>query len=100
MGCSAPGSRAKEVEAEPADDAGGCGGAWNKLRVPAAGGFDFDAAWLKQQAGETSGTKIHLVDDAREAFYYARASVVASGTATVQAAVIGNPLSSSIGYLT
>ncbi len=34
---------------------------------------------------------IHLVPDAREALFHARASVVASGTATVQAAVIGNP---------
>jgi lipid-A-disaccharide synthase len=34
---------------------------------------------------------IHLVPDAREALYHSRASVVASGTATVQAAVIGNP---------
>ena len=32
-----------------------------------------------------------LVPDAREALHHARASVVASGTATVQAAVIGNP---------
>jgi lipid-A-disaccharide synthase len=35
--------------------------------------------------------RITLVPDAREALYHARASVVASGTATVQAAVIGNP---------
>ena len=34
---------------------------------------------------------IHLVPDAREALYHARASVVASGTATVQALTIGNP---------
>jgi lipid-A-disaccharide synthase len=34
---------------------------------------------------------IHLVPDARDALYHSRASVVASGTATVQAAVIGNP---------
>jgi lipid-A-disaccharide synthase len=34
---------------------------------------------------------IYLVPDAREALQHARASVVASGTATVQAAVIGNP---------
>jgi lipid-A-disaccharide synthase len=34
---------------------------------------------------------IHLVPDARDALHHARASVVASGTATVQAAVIGNP---------
>jgi lipid-A-disaccharide synthase len=34
---------------------------------------------------------IRLVPDAREALHHARASVVASGTATVQGAVIGNP---------
>jgi lipid-A-disaccharide synthase len=34
---------------------------------------------------------VHLVPDAREALHHARAGVVASGTATVQAAVIGNP---------
>ncbi|HEX3969160.1 MAG TPA: lipid-A-disaccharide synthase [Edaphobacter sp.] len=34
---------------------------------------------------------LHLVPDARDALYHARASVVASGTATVQAAVLGNP---------
>jgi lipid-A-disaccharide synthase len=32
-----------------------------------------------------------LVDDARGALYHARASVVASGTATVEAALLGNP---------
>ena len=36
-------------------------------------------------------TPVYLVDDARQALFHARASVVASGTATVQAAVIGNP---------
>ncbi len=35
--------------------------------------------------------RITLVPDAREALHHARASIVASGTATVQAAVIGNP---------
>jgi lipid-A-disaccharide synthase len=34
---------------------------------------------------------IHLVPDAREALFHARASVVASGTATVQALTIGTP---------
>ncbi|HZY63367.1 MAG TPA: lipid-A-disaccharide synthase [Edaphobacter sp.] len=38
-----------------------------------------------------TSTKVRLVDDAREALYHARASIVASGTATVQAAIIGNP---------
>jgi len=38
-----------------------------------------------------TGLPIHLVDDARAALFHARASVVASGTATVEAALIGNP---------
>ena len=37
------------------------------------------------------GLAIRLVDDARAALLHARASVVASGTATVEAALIGNP---------
>ena len=34
---------------------------------------------------------LRMVDDARAALFHARASVVASGTATVEAALIGNP---------
>jgi lipid-A-disaccharide synthase len=34
---------------------------------------------------------IRLIDDARAALFHARASIVASGTATVEAALIGNP---------
>src|SRR5208283_5962375 len=37
------------------------------------------------------GLDIRLVEDARAALFHARASVVASGTATVEAALIGNP---------
>ncbi|MGA2250018.1 lipid-A-disaccharide synthase [Terracidiphilus sp.] len=37
------------------------------------------------------GLPIHLVHDARDALHHARASIVASGTATVEAALIGNP---------
>ena len=37
------------------------------------------------------GLAFALVDDARAALFHARASVVASGTATVEAALIGNP---------
>jgi lipid-A-disaccharide synthase len=36
-------------------------------------------------------TTVHLVPDAREALHHARAAIVASGTATVQALTIGNP---------
>ena len=37
------------------------------------------------------GLLVRMVDDARAALFHARASVVASGTATVEAALIGNP---------
>jgi lipid-A-disaccharide synthase len=37
------------------------------------------------------GLAVRLVDDARAALLHARASVVASGTATVEAALMGNP---------
>jgi lipid-A-disaccharide synthase len=37
------------------------------------------------------GLALRLADDARAALFHARASVVASGTATVEAALIGNP---------
>jgi lipid-A-disaccharide synthase len=37
------------------------------------------------------GLDVRLVDDARAALFHSRASVVASGTATVEAALIGNP---------
>jgi lipid-A-disaccharide synthase len=38
-----------------------------------------------------SGLAIRLVEDARAVLLHARASIVASGTATVEAALIGNP---------
>ncbi len=47
--------------------------------------------WLAHGKVTASDLRLHLVPDAREALTHARASVVASGTATVQAAVIGNP---------
>jgi lipid-A-disaccharide synthase len=37
------------------------------------------------------GLPVRLVEDARAALFHARASIVASGTATVEAALIGNP---------
>jgi len=46
-------------------------------------------AGLVKHHGE--GLPVHMVDDARSALMHARASVVASGTATVEAALIGSP---------
>ncbi len=55
---------------------------------------DFVAGWITHYPGTDPTLPlpyIHLVSDAREALFHTRASVVASGTATVQAALIGNP---------
>jgi lipid-A-disaccharide synthase len=68
-----------------------------------AGGFEFliplaptlneaqraEARQIVQDHG--SGLPLRLVDEARAVLFHARASVVASGTATVEAALIGNP---------
>ncbi len=42
-------------------------------------------------AQESENLTIRLTSDARAALFHARASIVASGTATVEAALIGNP---------
>src|SRR6185437_12986576 len=48
--------------------------------------------WVGQFAAHHAvGLPVSLVDDARAALHHARASIVASGTATVEAALIGNP---------
>jgi lipid-A-disaccharide synthase len=39
----------------------------------------------------STGLSVHLVSDVRAALFHARASIVTSGTATVEAALIGNP---------
>ncbi len=44
--------------------------------------------WVAEQVGSN---RVRLVDDARSALLHGRAAVVASGTATVEAALIGNP---------
>jgi lipid-A-disaccharide synthase len=49
------------------------------------------AAVLQIVKDHGAGLAVRLVDDARAALLHARASVVASGTATVEAALIGNP---------
>jgi lipid-A-disaccharide synthase len=47
-----------------------------------------EAAFLRRMAGEAG---IHLVSDARAALAHSRAAIVASGTATVEAAIMGTP---------
>ncbi len=49
------------------------------------------AAVQRLAQNHARGLSVHLVHDARAALLHARASIVASGTATVEAALIGNP---------
>lgn len=50
-----------------------------------------DATRLSGMRQAPSQPVVRLVHDARAALFHARASVVASGTATVEAAILGNP---------
>lgn len=90
-----PGSRWKEIEANLPImiEAVGKLGRGYEILIPLASTIPWQrlnefitrsTPW--QQAGP-----IHIVPDAREALFHADASVVASGTATVQAALIGKP---------
>ncbi len=60
---------------------------------PLAPTLDADQRKVVAQKAEnlSGGLRIRLVDDAQAVLHHARASVVASGTATVEAALIGNP---------
>ena len=46
---------------------------------------------MQALASQAKGATIRVVHDARAVLLHARASIVASGTATVEAALIGNP---------
>jgi lipid-A-disaccharide synthase len=52
-------------------------------------GLDFVKGVIREHS--PLGLHVKLVDDARSVMFHSSASVVASGTATVQAAIIGNP---------
>ena len=99
-----PGSRWREIEANlPTMVEMACrhplpGGQPAEYILPVASTIDrkrladFTAGWITHLAPSTAPLPyIHLVADSREALHHARASIVASGTATVQAALIGNP---------
>jgi lipid-A-disaccharide synthase len=97
-----PGSRPKEIRGNLPEM---IETAWTLVERPRRGGREFrfllplaptlnavqraEVKTLLDKHGD--GLPIVLVEDAREALYHARTSVVASGTATVEAALIGNP---------
>jgi lipid-A-disaccharide synthase len=85
-----PGSRKKEVSLNlpiMLEAAARLGSGYEFL-LPVASTLSRD--WMKMQV-ERSTVPINLLDDARVALLHARASIVASGTATVEAALVGNP---------
>ncbi len=92
-----PGSRDSEIQRNlPAmlEMAGLLGNDYNFI-IPVASTIKDTAVMKLIIAGVNASPRwrhlIHLVPDAREALHHARASIVASGTATVQALAIGNP---------
>jgi lipid-A-disaccharide synthase len=100
-----PGSRLKEIEANlpqmleaarsllTSDPAHGDPEGSYEFLIPLAPTLDASQRKVVLHMVEKlgGGLSIRLVDDARAALFHARGSVVASGTATVEAALIGNP---------
>jgi len=90
-----PGSRPKEIRDNLPEMllAARCLGGHPEIVVPLAPTLNAPQREAVTQlvASLGAGLPIHLVDDARAALFHSRASVVASGTATVEAALIGNP---------
>jgi lipid-A-disaccharide synthase len=103
-----PGSRRKEVRMNlPTilDAADGlekdclqkdCLGSGYEFLLPVAP--TLDASFLREMIAAPTGTRqaapppnIHLVPEALPALYHSRAAIVASGTATVEAAIMGTP---------
>jgi lipid-A-disaccharide synthase len=86
-----PGSRTRELEANlpPMFEAARLLGPGYEYLLPVAPTLkDSQVQAFAAQAREAS---VRVVHDARAVLQHARASVVASGTATVEAALIGNP---------
>ncbi len=66
------------------------GGSRYQFLVPVAPGLtrSFFESIIQEQA---DGLSVHLTSDARATLFHARASIVSSGTATIDAALTGNP---------
>ncbi len=87
-----PGSRRKELRMNLPAMLGGAKrlGAEFEFVMPVAS--TLDKVWVTEQIGLcASGVEVKLTDDARASLLHARVGVVASGTATVEAALTGTP---------
>ncbi len=86
-----PGSRTRELLANlpPMLEAARLLGPQYEYLLPVAP--TLKDAQVQALAGQAKGATVRVVHDARAVLLHARASIVASGTATVEAALIGNP---------
>jgi lipid-A-disaccharide synthase len=86
-----PGSRTRELEANlpPMFEAARLLGPGYEYLLPVAP--TLKDSQVQAFAAQAKGVSVRVVHDARAVLQHARASVVASGTATVEAALIGNP---------
>src|SRR6202142_1563932 len=87
-----PGSRVKEVRMNLPTILGSAAklGPQNEYLLPVAPTLDrgFIEAFVKQKPG---GISVRTVGEALPALYHSRAGIIASGTATVEAAMMGTP---------
>jgi lipid-A-disaccharide synthase len=90
-----PGSRWKEIEANLPTmvQAASQLGPGYEFLIPLASTIEWERlnTFITRKTEWQKAGPLHIVNDARAALYQADAAVVASGTATVQAAIIGNP---------
>jgi lipid-A-disaccharide synthase len=86
-----PGSRTRELEANlpPMFEAARLLGPGYEYLLPVAP--TLKDSQVEAFAAQVKGVSVRVVHDARAVLQHARASIVASGTATVEAALIGNP---------
>ncbi len=86
-----PGSRRKEVRMNLPTmlEAARRLGSGYEFLLPVA--RTLDASFLRELIGVSRTGSIHLVPEALPALFHSRAAIVASGTATVEAAIMGTP---------
>jgi lipid-A-disaccharide synthase len=86
-----PGSRTRELDANlpPMLEAARLLGPGYEYLLPVAP--TLKDSQVQALAAQAKGASVRVVHDARAVLQHARASIVASGTATVEAALIGNP---------
>ena len=87
-----PGSRRKELRLNLPAIVGAARRLGSEFEYVMPVASTLDAGWVREQIALCGGEiNIHLCDDARAALLHSRVGVVASGTATVEAALIGTP---------